>query len=513
VKRGMFVNRFILPACLFSQIFGTSLLNASYETPAVISAPSSPVTISGNPVPVAPSPSLPLLRYCGIRPDPISVNLKGAEISDVLDMFARKSGVNLIYDRDIHGLVTVRLDEVPMDEALQAILNLKGLAAWPESSRIIRILSAKALAEQEANQTLVTKVIRLKFARADDIKPQLDALRSSAGRKGSISVNASTNSIVVKDTRLGVLEAEQILSELDRQPIQVAIEVRVVEIERLSSTDLGVQWGAASTLSSGNNTVNLGSSDIPGASSSGGQGTSTNGAAGVVAAQRIANVGGQTVMPMVPGLGVGPNALGNTQGVMSLGVIGNAINFNLVLNALAQKNKMRVLSSPQILTLDNQQASILVGSEIPYAITTISPGVGQTQSYTFVDVGIKLFVTPTVNEGGRITLRVAPEVSTVTSVSPGAPPTINTRKADTTVIIHNGETMVIGGLISDSDQQLASQVPFMGSIPIIGIFFRNTSKSKDRTELMVFLTPKIVEENGSTYTVPPQTPEQEWKDK
>jgi type II secretory pathway component GspD/PulD (secretin) len=149
-----------------------------------------------------------------------------------------------------------------------------------------------------------------------------------------------------------------------------------------------------------------------------------------------------------------------------------------------------VLSSPKVATINNKEAKILLGEKYPYTTQTVNSN-GTTQETKFLDVGIKLTVTPTINADKKISLQVHPEVSLFSSLT-AAGPRIATREALTTVIVSNGETAVIGGLITDNDQNLAASVPLMGELPIIGHFFKHTTKSKERTELLVFITPQIV---------------------
>jgi len=170
--------------------------------------------------------------------------------------------------------------------------------------------------------------------------------------------------------------------------------------------------------------------------------------------------------------------------------VSNQTRITGILSALAQKNLSKLLSDPKVTTLNNKEAKILVGQRIPYTTTTVTTA-GSTQSTNFLDVGVKLTVTPTINVDHKITLVVHPEVSLFVRTD-AAGPVIGTREATTTVIVNDGETVVIGGLITDQDMKQGEQVPLLGDLPIIGHLFKHDYKSKARTELLVFLTPQIV---------------------
>jgi type IV pilus assembly protein PilQ len=161
------------------------------------------------------------------------------------------------------------------------------------------------------------------------------------------------------------------------------------------------------------------------------------------------------------------------------------------LSALSTEGKTKVLSAPRIITLNNKEARIQVGTKLPFSTVTLGQSGVSTQNITFVDTGIMLDVTPVINADNRVRLHVKPEVS-LPGITTAAGPQINTRNADTEVIIRDGETLVIGGLIDEQTQQSINKVPLLGDIPVLGMFFRNSFDQKNRTELLIFLTPRIV---------------------
>jgi type II secretory pathway component GspD/PulD (secretin) len=185
---------------------------------------------------------------------------------------------------------------------------------------------------------------------------------------------------------------------------------------------------------------------------------------------------------------------GLQESAITFGLINNTDLLTVTLNALAEKGQTKILAEPRIVTLNNRQARIQVGSRLPFSTVTIAPGGVTTQAITFVDVGIILTVTPVINQEGRIRLTLKPEASFPGAPSSAGPP-IQTRNAETEVLLRDGETLAVGGLIDETIVDNARKVPLLGDIPVLGVFFRSTSKNKRRSELIVFVTPRIVKED------------------
>ncbi|MFN3966720.1 MAG: type II secretion system protein GspD, partial [Endomicrobiia bacterium] len=198
---------------------------------------------------------------------------------------------------------------------------------------------------------------------------------------------------------------------------------------------------------------------------------------------RIEATGGKLVGP-VPASG----------GIFSFGFITNREAFTAQLAALATEGKLKVLSNPKVTTINNKEAKILVGEKVPYKTTTIGQGGVSQESWEFLDAGIQLSVKPTISPDGWITMDVKPVVSVPLPVSPGQAPTVRTRETTVTVMVKDMDTLVIGGLISDSDMDSISKIPLLGDLPILGYLFKYKSKQKSRTELLVLITPKILQD-------------------
>lgn len=443
--------------------------------------------------PVAPKPRgekqveknevAPLVKGA-LSKKPISLDFEDADIRDVLRVLSLKSGVNIIYGTDVTGPVTLRLDNVPFDKAFETILSLRGLVAQEQGGNIIRVTTPTKIAEERAQAVTFTKVYPLNYAKAEEVKSNLDSIRTAEGRRGNISNDARTNSLIITDTPEGLVSLERIINELDKRPAQVLIEAKIVEVSLTNEYDLGIQWQYASTLvNNANSKVYVGATQAQTSASQLG----SNAAANATVVSPLSTSQGGT------GVSFPASAVNGQVASIAFGIVSNDALITGVLSALAQKGLSKILSNPKVTTINNKEAKILVGQRIPYTTTTVST-TGSTQSTNFLDVGVKLTVTPTINIDQKITLAVHPEVSLFVRAD-AAGPVIGTREAQTTVLVGNGETVVIGGLITEEDRKNGTQVPLLGDLPIIGHLFRRDYSSKQRSELLVFLTPHIVNNN------------------
>ena len=423
---------------------------------------------------------------------PVTLDFQEADIRDVIRLLSAKSGINMVYGTDVTGPITVHLDQVPFDQAFQTILTLKGLVALNAGSNIIRIITSPALTNEQSQATTFTQVFRLNYLNANDVKSTIDAIRGAAGRKGVSNVDTKSNALIVTDTREGLQQIETLLPTLDRKPQQVDIEAKIVEVTLSDQTDMGIAWSFNRTAGGGN--FFGAATDSKQSSISPGQGGPLSGSGA----------------PSDPNINVAAPSLGNPYGGTGVNLSVNPASFGQVaftflhqeaayalatsISALATKNKAKVLSSPHIVTLNNEAATINVVDQTPYQVSTVNQGV-VSNSVAFVNPGIKLAVKPTINADRQITLKVTPEVSNAGATPfPGGPPILQTRNADTTVLLKDGETIAIGGLIKETTQKIVIGIPLLMSIPVLGNLFKTTQDIKARTELIVFLTPRIASE-------------------
>lgn len=395
--------------------------------------------------------------------EPMSFDYNEADIREVLDMMAAKAGVNIIYSDDVTGTVTLSLSKVPFNEAFNTILAAKNLAVQQVGDNIIRIASPKTLLLEQRSAMQQTRVFFLSYATAVDMKTQVDAVIAAEGRNGKCSADTVNNALIITDTPVGLESTARFIRSLDRVPKQVQIEVKLIEVTLDDSFDLGVNWGYQS-------------------------GPDSKG-------RYVGDPSGLPLSPSVGGSGVDLGAK-TIYGGLRLGKITSDSILDLAISAAAKKGKAKVLSNPKVSTLNNKEASIEITSEQPYAITDVVTTGGVATASTKFDkviTGIKLRVTPTINADGRITMQISPDISQPTAFTGIAVPGKDTRKADTNVIVNNGETIVIGGLIYDSQADYVYKVPVLGDIPLLGALFRRKSVSRKRLELLIFVTPKIIE--------------------
>ncbi|HAN05624.1 MAG TPA: hypothetical protein DCW72_03185 [Elusimicrobia bacterium] len=411
--------------------------------------------------------------------DPISFDYSEADVREVIDMLAAKANINIIYGDDVSGTVTISLNKVPFDEAFKTLLSVKGLAAQQAGDNILRIAAPATLQAEQKKAMPQTRVFYLSYAKALDVKAQLDAVSSAEGRSARITADEGNNALVITDTQIGLDSTARLIRSIDRVPKQVLIEAKLVEVSLDNSLDYGISWSGSANKSGSY----IGAQDISNLPT-----TALGGAYAV-----NSPLGGAAG-------GTGVNLPANlVYGAFRLGKVASNYMFDAVITAAAKKGKAKVLSDPKVATLNNKEANINITTQIPYTTTetTASTPPTLTTKVTYLTTGIVLKVTPTINSDGRISMKINPTVSqpspTITPVAGGAPG-IDTRSADTNVIVRDGETIVIGGLIHDTQSESVFKVPILGDIPLLGYLFKKKSMSRTRMELLIFVTPRILED-------------------
>jgi type IV pilus assembly protein PilQ len=420
--------------------------------------------------------------------EPVSFDYNDADIKEVIAMLASKAGINVIYGEDVSGSVTMNLNKVPFDEAFKTVLNVKGLATQQVGDNILRIGSPQTFMAEQKKAMPQTRIFFLNYSKADEVRAQLVSVAGAEGRTSAVNVDAANNALIITDSPMGLEAAARIIKSLDRMPRQVLIEAKLVEVALDNSFHLGINWSgygekAGEYIGAGDSANQMSVGAVS-------PGVSVPGLAG----------GSAYNTPLgAAGGGTGVNLPANViYGAFRLGKLASNYMFDAVISAAAKKGKAKVLSDPKVATLNNKEANIDITTQVPYTtteITAATPPISTTK-VTYLSVGIKLTVTPTINSDGRISMKINPSVSqvspTITPVAGGAPG-IDTRSADTNVIVRDGETIVIGGLISDTQAESVFKVPLLGDIPILGYLFRKKSVTRDRRELLIFVTPRILE--------------------
>lgn len=412
-------------------------------------------------------------RYVGQK---VTLEFKDADIKNIFRVIAEVSGYNMIIDSAVSGKVTLRLVNVPWDQALDLILETNSLG-MTKSGNVIRVLPLAMIKKSEEDKVasakakekledLTTKLIPVSYAKAADISTKIKSVMTD---RGTALVDERTNTIILKDIQKSVDEAVKLVASLDEPTRQVVIEARIVEANTNFTRDLGVQWGAghAADAAHGNPTGYY----FP---------NSYNVTAG--------GGGSFSLNPPATG-GVGPT--GGVVGI-SFGSINNTLNLDLRLSALETQGWGKVISSPKIITLDNKEASIQQGVSIPFE-TTSSSG---TQT-TFVDANLNLTVTPHVTADGRLSMKIKATKNAPSLAFKGASgaPSIDKKEATTEILVKDGDTTVIGGIYQITKGESESFTPFFGKLPIIGWLFKSKSVQDSKTELLIFITPRIVRDN------------------
>jgi len=383
---------------------------------------------------------------------PISLDVQEAEIGTVLRSLAGFSGTNIVASPRVVGKVTVKLEDVPWEEALAVILRAHSFG-FVEEQGIIRIDTAEELRQEqlaierarkqvEDLSALELGMVTIRYANANEVR---DALEKMLTERGNIDVDVRTNSLIVNDVRQRVDLIVDMAQQLDTSTPQVEINARLVNMDTRATRELGISWSVNNFTAPG------------------------------------ANLGGDLAIS---------NPVQNAAGVMRVGTVQNWGEMIATIEALESQNKAHLLSNPIITTTDNREASILVGQKIPLIVSD-EAGNAITQLTT---VGTSLKVTPHINSETRITLDIHNEVSDLSSqatVQGGV--IINTSESDTRVLVDNGETAIIAGLIRKVDSRLDTGIPVLMDIPLLGGLFRHSSDTKISRELVVFVTPTIVE--------------------
>jgi type IV pilus assembly protein PilQ len=426
-------------------------------------------------------------RYTGRR---IDIDLKDADIHNVLRLLADTGHVNVVTADDVGGTITIRMRNVPWDQVLDVVLQAKGLGMVRQGN-LVRVAPLTQLQherelklaaqKQEYELTpLETRLIPISYAQAEELQARAKELLSP---RGSLAVDERTNVLIARDIASNLNYIEELVRSLDTQTAQVLIEARIVEATSSYNRDIGIQWGGDVTF--GAATANPTGVAFPSSlTAAGGNYDNNTPTAGVSPFTRtVATPNFAVNLPAAVGTGAG-GAIG-----MSFGSIDNALNLSVRLSAAESAGLVRIVSAPRVMVLDNKEARINQGTLIPYAQVS-ALGV-QT---TFQEAKLQLLVKPHVTADGSVSMhvKVNRDEPNFNQTAPNGAPTILKREAETELLVMDGHTAVIGGIYTRNTGRNLSQVPFFGDIPILGILFQHRTASDARNELIIFLTPRIV---------------------
>jgi type IV pilus assembly protein PilQ len=469
--------------------------------------------------------------YSGSR---LTFNFQDIPVRSALQLIADEAKLNLVASDSVGGSVTLRLVNTPWDQALDVILRAKGLDKR-RSGNVIWIAPQAELASYEQSLAdarqkaedsaeLVSDYIPISYGKAEDIAKLLtqgsmqggggssgSSTRGFLSPRGSVSFDDRTNTLLINDTPDKIRDLRELIGTLDRPVQQVLIESRIVVATDQFTRQLGVRWGAQGFNHNNANQIIGTSPDL----SSGGTGTTAGGTGGLVTSvhntdvafnnavnQYIAN-GGTGTLPTrqpytLPG-GYNVNLpVSNPAGSIGLAILGANYLVDLELSAAQTEGRSEVISSPRVITANQQEAVIKQGTQIGYVTYQASNSGGGAQNATvqFKDAVLELRVTPTITADSRVYLKINVKKDALAGNTPspggGFVPSIDTREINTSVLVDNGQTVVLGGIYEITKTNTTDKVPGLGDIPGLGVLFRRTNRGNNKAELLIFVTPRIL---------------------
>ena len=432
---------------------------------------------------------------------PLSLEFQDVSVRTILEVLAQHTNTNIVASDSVSGNITLRLINVPWDQALDIILKSKNLDKRVNGN-VIWVAPAAELAKQEADELkaqqekkvldpLRTEYIRLNYAKAENVRTLIEAGRATSDRssantslltdRGTVTIDTRTNTLIVKDTAETISNIRDLISKIDIAVKQVMIEARIVSATDTFSKELGVKWGILSQGAASNRNLLVGGN------------LST---IDKLKTYTTATNADGTTYPVYSGLTAANNlsvnlGAANPAGSIAFGLLSiSDLLLDLELSAMQADNKGEVISSPKVLTADKQTAKIMSGTQIPYQEASAS---GAT-STSFIEAALSLEVTPNITPEGRIGMDL--------SIENGSPTIINGATAvskdsiRTNVVVDDGQTVVLGGVFKNTLGNDVTKIPFLGDLPYVDRFFKRTSKTNNKQELLIFVTPKLVNDTG-----------------
>ena len=446
-------------------------------------------------------------EYTGER---LTLNFQDIDVRSVLQLLADTSGQNIVVSDSVTGNLTLRLQNVPWDQALDIVLRTKGLDKRRQDNVIIigptDELASREKAELAARKEVQelspihSEFLQVNYAKVADlakmIRPTTGTGAGAGGKnsllsaRGSLSIDERTNTLLVQDTAENLMEIRRLVQTLDVPVRQVLIEARIVIVSDTFERDLGAQFGVTSAQTNGSH----------GLLAVSGNGTATD----TMVQSGLTNLGnGQAITPVAtPALAnryMVNLPAANTNGSIGIALLGGSYLVDLALSAAENEGKSETISSPRVITANQKQATIMQGVEIPYQ-ESASSGATTTQ---FKNAVLSLKVTPLITPDNRVILDL--DVSddsvgqNVQSATGGSVPSIDTREVITQVLVGDGQTVVLGGILETTKSYQANKVPWLGDIPILGHLFKSTTNIDNKSELLIFITPKILREGSNLY--------------
>ena len=421
---------------------------------------------------LGPTPAAP--AYTGRR---ISLDFQSADLRNVLRMIAEVAERNMVIGEAVNGKVAIRLLNVPWDQGLDVIMRMHSLGKveWGKVIFIDTLVNITKqqedeLREQEvalrvkethlSTQELATELIPVNYA---EIGEMADVVRDQLSVRGEIKQDARTKTLIVRDVDEKIHALRELVRKIDTRTPQVLIEARIVQANRTFARSLGIQWGFQHVAANPTNPFAL-------------QSTSSAGPVGEPTQDFLVNL---------PASVAGSPSVGFTYGKL----LGDLFTLDMRLSAGETLNLANLVSSPKIVTLDNKKAVIQQGTQIPFETTSL-----QGTQTTFIDAALVLDVLPhVIPHDDTISLQITATKNSLGTATFDAGPTIDTKEAQTEVLVKNGETIVIGGILEETKTDSSAGVPYLSKIPVLGWLFKNKTITVTKTELLIFLTPSILQ--------------------
>src|SRR6202166_2196842 len=439
-------------------------------------------------------------EYSGER---LTLNFQDIDVRSVLQLLADTSGQNIVVSDSVAGNLTLRLQNVPWDQALDIVLRTKGLDKRRQDNVIIigptEELANREKAELSARREVQelspvrSEYLQVNYAKVSDLAK---LIKSGSGKdtmlspRGTLSIDERTNTLLVQDTAEKLADIRRLVQTLDVPVRQVLIEARIVIVSDTFERDLGARFGITSAQKNGNNGLLAVTGNGQGADTMTGSAATNLAALGKVTPVAVPTLNNRYQVNL-------PAA--NTNGSIGVSLLGGSYIVDLELSAAQNEGKSETISSPRIITANQKQATIMQGVEIPYQ-ESASSGATTTQ---FKNAVLSLKVTPLITPDNRVVLDLDVQDDSVgqqvTSATGGSVPSIDTRQILTQVLVNDGQTVVLGGILETTKTTSTNKVPYLGDIPVLGHLFKTTTDVNNKKELLIFITPKILREGSNLY--------------
>jgi type IV pilus assembly protein PilQ len=455
------------PEGLTADKLPTAILDNKTQSPRSPNGSAKDSELASELAPLTDSSSKSLSALRSYKGRKVTLEFADAEVRKIFQLLSEVSNKNFVLGDDVTGTISIKLVNVPWDQALDIILDTKNLDKREDGNIIIIKGKGKFKSQAEEEQELkkaLTKSIELKaeifninYSDVASIVTQLNNLKTD---RGTIAQDARTNKIIVKDIPQVLDDMRKLIAQLDVPEKQVMIEARIVEASSTFAKSFGINWGIHAN----------------------------DPAVGYILGVKQFNMGfGGLASQAPPTTGVSGNP-GGTMGISFGSIFGTNVNLDMRLNAAASAGLIKIVSTPKVATLNNKSAKITQGQQVPYTSST-----SDKVETKFVEAALSLEVTPHINANGTIGMKIDAKNDSVGQATGGSTaPSINKKQATTEMLLRDGETTVIGGIFVDSDNESEDGVPYLMDIPLLGKLFKSSTHTKIKTELLIFITPRII---------------------